>query len=870
MTIRNLDCLLRPTSVVLVGASARSGTLGGALLDNVLSHAFEGSVFVVNPHKVERQGCKWVKTIADLPAAPELAIVMTPAETVPDIIDELGRAGTKCAVVISGGISAASGLRQRMLESAHPHMLRIVGPNCLGIAAPHAKLDSTFARTPARAGKLALISQSGALVTAVLDWADSRGVGFSGVISAGDMADVDLGDLLDLFAVDPTTDAILLYVEGITNAEKFMSAARAAARRKPVIAIKAGKSPAAAHATLSHTGALAGAYDVYRTAFDRAGIVVVDTLTELFDAAEILCLAMTARGNRLGMVTNGGGAGILAVDALDGAKAELSPIASETIRSLDACLPHTWSGGNPVDIIGDAGPERYRMALKAMMSDPTVDGLLVMNCPTAQNDPPSIANAVAEEVSSARAAGIDKPAIACWLGDSNAGSVRRIMLDAAIPVYTSPNDAVAGFGYLLAAQRARQMLIERPAESGTVFADPDAAKAIIAKVRSHGRTVMTEIEAKGLLSTFGIPTVATVFAETAEAVLTACAELSAPFALKIVSPEITHKSDAGGVALDLPDGKAAWRTAVDMKSRIEREHPDARIMGFAVEEMAVRSHGRELIAGIATDPTFGPLLLIGTGGVAVEIVDDKALALPPIDHAQARDLIGETRISKLLAGFRNEPPADVEAVAAVLDALSAMIVSLPDIAELDINPLVVDANGVLTLDARVRICAEPQTTSRLVIKPAPVNWAADLRTRGALDIFVRPVLSDDGPLLTEFFARISDKDRPNVPNRGNAAQIAEMTHADYRRTIAFIVFDSQRTEVLAVASLETNPDRTSARMSMTIRSDLKAAGLRETLAEHLIRYAKSERIGSVDMMPDDRLPGESELPSVELSGIPNI
>ncbi|MBT2189049.1 GNAT family N-acetyltransferase [Sphingobium nicotianae] len=850
MTIRNLSALLHPASVALIGASSRAGTLGAVVLDNIHSRGFAGRVYAVNPHRVEHVGVQWAPTVKDLPQTPDLAILMTPAETIPGLIAELGEAGTRTAVVISAGVTEASGLRQQMLDAARPHLLRIVGPNSLGIVAPHAKLDATFARTPARPGRLALISQSGALITAILDWAESRDIGFSGIVSAGDMADVDLGDLIDLFALDPMTDAILIYVEGVTQAAKLLSAASAAARGKPVIAIKAGRSPAAAKAALSHTGALAGSYDVYQAAFDRAGIVMVDTLTELFNAAEILCACREPAGDRLGIVTNGGGAGILAVDAIGAAHAALAPLAPSTLATLDSALPPTWSKANPVDIIGDADPERYRAATRAVLSDETVDALLVMNCPTGRASASDIATTVGEEVRSARAGHIDKPVLACWLGDANARAARDALAPLQIPTYTTPDDAVRAFGYLIAARRAKLSLSDRPAATKEITPDIHAAERIIAAVRADKRTVLTEIESKALLDAFRIPTVPTRFAAAVETVDEECGWLKPPYAVKIVSPDISHKSDVGGVALDLHNREAAAAAASAMEMRISREHPDAHLQGFAIEEMVERPHAFELIAGIATDPTFGPIIMVGAGGTSVEIVADKAIDLAPIDDAQAHALIDRTRISKLLHGYRNQPAVDMDGVAHVLGALSAICVSLPDILELDINPLLVDADDVIALDARIKIAAEPVSGSRLTIRPAPMEWAAELVTQDGLRCFVRPVRADDEPLLAEFFTHVSPEDlrfrfMSGIQTVGHD-RLAMMTRVDYRRTISFLAFDETRKTVIATAMLATDPDRTRAEVALTTRADMKRRGLSWTLFDHVLRYAKSERIGTIE------------------------
>lgn len=726
MTARNLAPLLHPRTIAVIGGSARVGSLGARVLDNLVDGGWPGPLFAVNPHRVDRPGITWAARISDLPQTPDLAIITAPADQVPAAIAALGARGTRCAVVLSAGLTKANGLQAAMLEAAKPNLLRIVGPNCLGIMMPGSRVDATFASNKARPGRLALISQSGALITAILDWAAPRNIGFSGIVSAGDMADVDLGDLIDMFAVDPQTDAILLYVEGVTHAAKFMAAASAAARVKPVIAIKAGKSAAAAKATMSHTGALAGSYDVYRAAFARAGIVMVETLTELLDAAEVLCMCRPALGNALGIVTNGGGAAILAVDALASAEASLATLSSSCLGHLDRVLPPTWSHANPVDIIGDAGSDRYRDTVRTVLNDPAVDALLVMNCPTGLAKPAEVAEAVANDVLSARKLGNNKPVLACWLGEGNAAAVRGAFERAGIPTYNTPDDAVRSFGYLMAAQRARRMLTDAPAMSRDMRGDVAEARRIIEAARAESRDILNEIEAKQLLRAYQIPTVETRHARSAQGVREACEALTPPYAIKIVSPDISHKSDAGGVVLNLPDPAAAVAAACAMQERIHRAMPSARLQGFAVEEMCIRPHAYELLAGIFTDAAFGPMLMVGAGGTAVEILNDKALGLPPIDHAASLRMIGATRIAKLLAGYRAVPAVDVNGVAGILESLSALAVDVPDIAELDINPLLVTAEGVVALDARVRITTEPQRASRLALYRAPVEWAATL------------------------------------------------------------------------------------------------------------------------------------------------
>lgn len=848
MSIRNLSTLLAPTDLVLVGASSRPGTLGAMVLDNILAAGFSGKITVVNPHEVKRDGATWVASLGDLSSAADLAVIMAPAATVPAIVGELGRLGTKCAVVLSAGLGPNE--RQAMLDAAEPHLLRVVGPNCLGLVSPRARLNATFARTPAEPGGLALISQSGALVTAMLDWAEARSIGFSGIVSVGDMADVDIGDMLDLFATDRATSAILLYLEGVTDAAKFLSAARAAALIKPVIAIKAGRSSAAAKAAFSHTGALAGSDEIYRAAFERAGIVVVETLTELFDAAQTLCHYRELSGDRLSIVSNGGGAGVLAVDALSKTGGRLADLSETVIAALDRSLPRGCSSANPIDIIGDADPQRYRSVVAQTLRDPGIDAMLVMNCPTALATPVEFATALAETVVAARREGLCKPVLACWLGDSNAEQARDVLEASGIPLYATPEGAIAGFGYLLAARRARTAITDRPAASREVIRDLPEVWQILASARNDNRTELGEIEAKQLLAAYGIRVGPIAFAADAHAVAAACAGLEPPYVVKIVSPDMAHKSDLGGVALDLPTPGAAAAAARQMAQRLACRHPEVRVSGFAVQEMAVKPHAHELLVGITTDSTFGPILMIGAGGTAVEVMADKAIALPPIDHADALALIGKTQIAKRLGGYRHVPPADVEAVARVLDALSAMVVDLPDLAELDINPLLVDAHGAVALDARVRLTQEPQASSQLSIRPAPMQWSAELVARTGRRFHVRPVRPDDEARLAEFFEHVSPDDLRfrflSGVTEVRHDQLAAMTRVDYRRTITFLAFDEDNETVIATAMLAAEPDRARAEIALATRQELKNSGISWSLLEHVLRYAKAERIGKIE------------------------
>ncbi|MBO6526459.1 acetate--CoA ligase family protein [Erythrobacter sp.] len=691
---------LRPSRIVLVGASNRAGSVGKVICDNLLAERGSYVVQTVNPKPLGVAGAEHFTALSDLPSGPGLAVLAIPAKAVAEAIGQLGTKGIRLAIVISAGLGGTTEEGLAMLDAARAAGIRLVGPNCLGIILPHHRLNASFALDMPPPGDLALLSQSGAIATAMLQWAKPRDVGFSAVVSVGDMAQTGMGELIRLFSEDRNTSAILLYLEGLTDTRGFVEAARAASRIKPVIALKAGRSRAAGRAALSHTGALAGSWDVYRAAFRETGIVTVDTLEDMFDAAHLLDRYPDGAGGRLAIVTNGGGAGILAVDAMAATGARLAELSSETMAMLDRSLPPTWSRGNPVDVIGDADAARYRVAIDAVIADGGVDAVLVMNCPTGLIAPGEAAWVTAQSVKQARARGLTKPVFGCWLGDENYASAAAVLQAARIPVLANPADAVRAFGVLIQAERSRRV---RPRHAKKAVSEETlrAARALLKTVAADGRKILSEIEAKHLLRLFAIPVVETRHVGSVEEIDAACTGIDPPFALKIVSPDITHKSDHGGVALGLADAASVRRAAKAMHAHIRGIFPTARIEGFALQPMIGRKTAHELFAGIATDETFGPVVLFGAGGTAIEVIADKAIGLPPVSSEQAREMIADTRISRVLGGYRHIPPADLEAIVEVLEALSRLSLALPEIAELDVNPLLADADGVISLDARV-------------------------------------------------------------------------------------------------------------------------------------------------------------------------
>ncbi|HZT52345.1 MAG TPA: acetate--CoA ligase family protein, partial [Stellaceae bacterium] len=693
MSVRNLDKMFKPRSVALVGASDNPASVGGVLARNLVRAGFKGRIMPVNPRHREIEGLPVYPDVASLPETPDLAVIATPPQTVPGLIAALGARGTRGAVVITAGFgelgAEGKALQRQALEAARPHLMRIVGPNCVGIMVPGMGLDAGFAHVAPRAGDLAFVSQSGALITAVLDWTAARGIGFSHVVSLGDMADVDFGDMLDFLAVDADTRAILLYVEGATQARKFMSAARAAARSKPVLAVKVGRFAESAKAARSHTGSLAGSDAVYDAAFRRAGMLRVFSMDELFDAVETLAQTEPQRGDALAILTNGGGAGVLATDALIAAGGRLARLAPDTVARLDAILPKTWSRGNPVDIIGDASGERYAKALEVMIDDPALDAILVLNCPTALGSGADAARAVIDTLGRATALPLaGRNVLTAWLGESTAAEARRLFSAARIATYDTPDSAVRGFMHRVQYRRNQELLMETP-PAAPEGPGPDAARAAAALsgALAAGREWLDAPEVAEVLAAYRIPFPALRVARDPAAAAEAAAAVGWPVALKIRSPDITHKSDVGGVALNLGSPDRVRQEAQAMRARVAAAMPKARLEGFLVQQMVRRPGAVELILGLTEDELFGPVVLFGQGGTLVELMGDTTLELPPLNLALARAQMARTRVDRLLAGYRGAPPADRDAVAHTLVALAQLAAEQATLKELDINPL---------------------------------------------------------------------------------------------------------------------------------------------------------------------------------------
>ena len=837
MSARNLNYLLHPRSVIVIGASDRAGSVGATVWRNLRSGSFTGSVRPLNPKHRELDGERVFARVADLPDVPDLALICTPPATVAKLVEELSRHGTGAAIIMTAGLTPAD--KEAALRASRPYLLRLLGPNCIGLLTPGIGLNATFAHSDALPGEVAFVSQSGALVTAVLDWAKSRRIGFSHMVSVGESLDVDFGDLLDHLASDPGTRSILLYIESIQAPQKFMSAARAAARNKPVIVVKAGRAGNGLRAAASHTGALAASDLVYDAAFRRAGMLRVDTLQGLLLAAETLARFGANRDEALTVVTNGGGAGVMAADAAAFRGIRLPDPSPTLMAALDKVLPASWSHGNPIDIIGDAPAGRYAATLKALLADRDAGAILFLHAPTAIVPSDEIARAC-ESLASREPGRV----MSCWLGDAAVAKARSIFEAAGVATYETPEAAVQAFAMLATYRHNQEMLREVPAASGIGSPDVAAAQAIIGKALAEGREMLSEIEAKKLLDAYHIPVTGTVAVEpNADAAERAAERIGYPVVLKILSPDVSHKSDVGGVALGLRDASQVRQAVLEMLKRVPQCKPGARIAGFTVQSMVERAHAEELIIGASVDALFGPVLLFGQGGIAVEVLADRAMALPPLNRVLTGDLIARTRVAKLLAGYRNRPPAKLDAVGDVLIAVSQMLADLPELVELDINPLWADSDGVLALDARVRLsAARPGGAQSFAIKPYPSELAETLPWREET-IVVRPIRPEDEPQHRRFLEQVQPEDmrlrffsaRRTLP----ASELARLTQIDYAREMAFIAIRTLpdgSAETVGVSRVLVDPDNIEAELGIMVRSDLKGHGLGTLLLRKTIVF----------------------------------
>jgi len=850
MSTRNLSRLFSPKSVAVIGAAEKDKSLGTVVMRNLLQGGFSGAIMPIHPKALSVGGVLAYKDIDSLPVVPDLGIICTPLNTVAGHLRKLGERGTKAAIMISTDMSSATDEASQAqaaeaLDVARSFGMRVLGPNCMGIMVPQIGLNASAVAKPAEPGRIAFVSQSGALCTSVLDWARPKGIGFSHFISLGDSADIDFGDVLDYLGSDPSTRAILLFIENIRDRRIFMSAARAASRNKPILAIKAGRGfEAGLRTNICHTGALTSSDAVYDAAMRRAGMLRVYTLDEMFTAVETLGRSRPTRGEKLAVLSNGGGIGIMAVDELFELGGDLAELAPETIEKLQKVLPKGRVADTPIVINGDAQGDRYVKALDVLFEAEEVDSLLVMHAPSAIADPIEIAEEVIKSVKEHRA-----NVMTCWAGQEQVGPARKLFREAGIPTYETPDQAVHAFMHLVNYRRNQEMLMETPDAVLSDFTpDTAAARAVIKSALAAGNDVLSEPEAKAVLAAYGIPIVETFVARTPAEASRIASQIKGPTALKILSHDIAHKSDVGGVMLGLQGPFEVEKAANSMLENVAVKFPEARIEGFTVQTMARRPRAQEIIIGVTTDPIFGPVIIFGQGGVAVEVIRDSAIGLPPLNMSLAKELIQRTRVWKLLQGYRDRPPADIDAICMTLMKISQMIVDLPEIIELDINPLFADAQGVLALDAAVRVSSKPVGPSRLAISPYPRELEEVMTMNDGRKVLVRPIRPEDEPTHHTFVSRLSPEDLRyrffGLVGELPHSEMARFTQIDYAREMAFIAVlldDEGHTtgETLGVVRTVTDAANEDTEFAVVVRSDLKGSGLGRKLMNKIIRYAKS-------------------------------
>jgi acetyltransferase len=847
-----LDAIFSPRSVAVIGATEREGSVGRTILWNLITNSFGGTVFPVNLKRPSVLGIKAYATVLEVPDEVDLAIVVTPAQTVPDVIAQCVRKGAKGAIIISAGFKeiGEEGVRleQRTMEEARRGNMRIVGPNCLGVMSPVTGLNATFASAMARPGNVGFISQSGALCTAILDWSFRENVGFSHFVSIGSMLDVGWGDLIYYLGNDPRTESIVIYMETIGDARSFLSAAREVALTKPIIVIKPGRTEEAAKAAASHTGSLTGSDEVLRAAFRRVGVLRVDQISDLFHIAEVLSKQPRPAGDRLTIITNAGGPGVLATDALISSGGQLAEISSETMDSLNAFLPPHWSHNNPVDILGDASPERYTKTLELMADDPASDGLLVVLTPQSMTDPTRTAEALKHY-----GKGLGKPILASWMGGADISAGEAILNRSNIPTFEYPDTAVRMFNYMWRyAYRLRGLYEtpEFPAEEVEEH-DPGPACEIVKGARDAGRTILTEYESKRVLEAYRIPTVVTRLATTVDKAVQAAESIGYPVVLKLNSETITHKTDVGGVHLNLHNPSEVRNAFQAIASAVAAKASLDDFQGVTVQPMLDLSDGYELIVGSSPDPQFGPVLLFGAGGIMVEVFKDRELGLPPLNTTLARRMMERTKIYEALKGVRGRDPVDLDELGKLLVRFSFLVAEQSCIKEIDINPLLASSEQLIALDARVVLYAsdtEEDSIPKLAIRPYPSQYVKSWALKDGTPINIRPIRPEDEPLVAQFHEGLSEQ---SVYMRYfHTLQLDQRVAHDRLTRICFIDYDREMVlaavrrqperEIIGLARLSKIYGGDEAEFSVLIKDEFQGHGLGTELVKRLLDVAKDE------------------------------
>jgi acetyltransferase len=868
MPVRNLQHIFNPQNIAVIGASDRSGSVGRIVFRNLLGGdgsaastnkppAFQGSAFPVNPKHSSLGGVRCFKSVAELPKLADLAVICTPAKTVPGLVQECGDAGILGLIILSAGFREADAdgehleLSIRNALSSYPGM-RILGPNCLGIIVPHLNLNASFASDSPPPGNVAFISQSGALCTSILDWAIQENVGFSHFVSVGNMLDIGIADLIDYFSEDPHTRSIVMYVESINEAREFMSAARSFTRTKPIIAYKAGRFEESAQAAATHTGAMAGVDSVYEAAFSRAGIVRVFEVDDLFDCAGLLARNKLPRGARLAIVTNAGGPGVMASDALLERKGQLAELAATTIERLNKQLPVAWSHGNPVDVLGDATPERLASALEVVAEDSNVDGMLAILTPQAMTDPTGAAKAIVGVAKST-----SKVLLAAWMGGGKVREGISLMNDAGIPTFSTPEKAVRAFMNLVTYARNREILYETPRAVPMEFPlDRAKLRAVFDTILSEGHDVLTESTSKALLEAYEIPVSKTYVARTIDDAVQYAHRVGFPVALKVFSSAITHKTDVGGVELNVSNEEQVRQAFERIMTRAKQYRPDAHIDGVTVQHMVVASNGHELIVGAKRDRVFGMVMLVGAGGTMAELFADRALELPPLSERLARRMLESLRSWSLLTGYRGRPSVNVERLVEVLMRLSYLVADYPEIVELDVNPLLVTPDEVIALDARIlldhqAILHPVRPYSHLAIRPYPDQFSKHAKLQDGTPVLLRPIKPEDEPLWHALVGGCSPETihlRFRYMFKATTHEMAtRFCFIDYDRELAIVaeVEDQNQRKLIGVARLVADVDHHEAEYAILVGDLWQGIGLGSLLTDFCLSICEQWGIRKV-------------------------
>ncbi|MDD5577773.1 MAG: GNAT family N-acetyltransferase [Methylobacter sp.] len=843
-----LSRFFTPKSVAIVGASERKDSVGYRLLLNMQEAGFKYGLYPVNNKRETLLGLKAYPDLNAIPEELDLVVIATPASSVPGIVRQCGEKGVTAIIIITAGFgelgSEGKRLQQEVLDIAHRYSIRILGPNCLGIIRPSGQLNATFGDGTVKDGNLALLSQSGAVCTAILDWAKLQDIGFSTVVSMGGAADIDFGEVLDYLATDSKTTGILMYVEGIRDARRFLSGLKAAARLKPVILIKSGRHETGSKAAMSHTGAMVGGDDVFDAAIERAGVVRVYSITELFSAARVLANNYEVRDDRLVIITNAGGPGVMSTDRAEDVGVKMAVLSPGSIAALNEVLPAHWSHANPVDILGDATSERYRKALEICLNDDDIDGVLVILTPQAMTDPTLVAQCIIDGAKTSK-----KPVLASWTGGARVQEGRNLFANSKVAHFSTPEVAVDAFSFL-AKYAQNQILLKQIPSASDELATPDVegARLIIERVLAEGWQVLTAQQSKAILAAFHIPINHTIKVGSAKDAMIAAETMGFPVVLKVDMAEFSHKSDIGGVRINISSVQGVSRNFIEMETAIKRKYPEITKVGMTVEPMIRSTSGRELMIGVIRDPVFGPAISFGLGGTMVEILHDNAIALPPLNAYMVEQMIAKTKAAKYIGPFRQLPPVNKKALVDVLLNISAMVSELPEIMELDINPLIVDENGVIAVDARIKAQLSTQLTpyAHMAIHPYPYEFTRHYQLSNGANITIRPIRPEDATLEKDFVHRLSERTKyfrfMRALQELTPEMVVRFTQIDYDREMAFVAIseDESMPNELGVGRYLMNPDGHSVEFALVVADDCQCLGIGTRIMKALMQTAKSK------------------------------